>query len=99
MSLTVDSCLWLADSHSLNAIDATEGVVLDLAQRRFRGLNETALFILARLDAARQEQRGCTVAELLVALVEHFDGDEETMQADLLAFLGDCLERGIVRQD
>ncbi len=95
-NLTLKSKVQLQKSQSLNKVDGNEGVILDFEQKYFRGLNETALFILELLSKAREEKRATSGDELLQELMAAFEVDETIAQKDVLEFLHACLQRNII---
>ena len=96
MNLTLQTHIRLSESQSLNKVDGNEGVILDFQEKYFRGLNETALFILEELDKARQENRSLTGLSLVEELLQAFEAERDMVEKDVIEFLAACLERKIV---
>lgn len=67
-----------------------EAVVLETESGTYFGLNEVATFCWEELDEPR------TLEALCDAVVEEFDVDRETCEADVEALVEDLAERGLV---
>ena len=96
MNITLHSHIRLTKCQSLNKVDGNEGVILDFQEKYFRGLNETALFILEKLDEARQENRTLTGFFLVEELLRAFEAERDMVEQDVCEFLAACLKRNIV---
>jgi hypothetical protein len=68
-----------------------EAVILGLADGVYYGLNPVAATAWALL-----ERQPCTIAELRDAVVDEFEVDAPTAEADLVELFGDMLARGLV---
>ena len=95
-TLTLKTNIRLTKSQTLNKVDGNEGVILDFNEKFFRGLNETALFLLEELDKARMEKRSLTGELLVEEMLTAFDAQRELVEEDVLEFLLACLERKII---
>lgn len=82
----------LAESVTLR-VGEERGFLFDQRTGRVYSLNGTAAFAASRLRA------GAPAREVAAALVEVFEVDEETAQADLARFVAQLLEEGLARSD
>ena len=94
MTITRESNLRLAADHSVSRLDDVEGVVLDLKDKHFRGLNETAVYILELL--AKSKNEFLSVDKIIKSTYSLFEVDEQVLERDVLEFLTDCHDRGII---
>ena len=90
MKLADDQRLTVPDDVLSRVLD-DEAVLLDLASGTYFGLNEVGTEIWQLIAEGR------TVAEVRAALLERFEVDEATVQADLERLVGELSERGLVR--
>lgn len=93
MSLTLQTELRRGDDILGAPVDADNFVMMSVAQGLYFGLDAVGARIWALLDTPR------TVAEICIALGEDFEVDDDTCRADVLGFVGDLVERGIIRVD
>jgi hypothetical protein len=74
-------------------VDVDNTVLLSVAVGLYFGLDAVGGRIWELLDTPR------TVGEICIALGEEFEVDADTCRADVLGFIGDLVERGIIRVD
>jgi Coenzyme PQQ synthesis protein D (PqqD) len=74
-------------------MDDGQGVIMNIAEGRFFGLNAVGRRIWERLAAPQ------TLAELSAAIGGDFAVDAATCQAEVTRFVGDMVNRGIIRGD
>lgn len=67
-----------------------ESVILDLKSEQYFGLDDVGTLIWHGL------QHGDSIGEILAAVIEEFEVDRETAEADLRAFVGQLAEAGLV---
>jgi coenzyme PQQ synthesis protein D (PqqD) len=67
-----------------------EAVLLDLRTEQFLGLNETATRMWQYF------QSGQTLEQTLQCLQSEFDATEEQLHQDLIAFVDDMVEKGLL---
>ena len=72
-------------------VDADNFVMMSVAHGLYYGLDAVGGRIWQLLDTPR------TVGDICIALGEEFEVDDETCRADVLGFVADLVERGIVR--
>jgi hypothetical protein len=72
-------------------MDDGQGVIMNIAEGRFFGVNVVGRRIWERLAAPQ------TLAELCAAIGKDFAVDAATCQAEVMKFVGDMVNRGIVR--
>lgn len=68
-----------------------ETVILDLAAGAYFGLDPVG----ARIWQLMAEDK--TLAEVCEAMLEEYEVDRETLEADVLRLVGELVERGLVR--
>jgi hypothetical protein len=75
------------------SINADSVVMMSVPRGLYYGLDAVGGRIWELLDTPR------TVGEICIALSEEFEVDDETCRADVLGFVAELVERGIVRAD
>lgn len=70
-----------------------ETVILDLRSSTYFSTNATGTVLWRELE------RGTTRAQLIGALLNEFEVDEERATADVDAFVADCRQRGLLAED
>ncbi|MBP7063607.1 PqqD family protein [Ferrovibrio sp.] len=70
-----------------------EVVVMGLAQGKYIGLDDVASTLWRLLEQPQSVQHLCDL------LAQHYRGDAAEISADVLAFLGELLELGLIQVD
>ncbi|MCG8469528.1 MAG: PqqD family peptide modification chaperone [Gemmatimonadetes bacterium] len=87
--LTLDATIARADTVIASDL-ADESVVVDADRLRYHGLNETGSRIWGLISEPT------TVRELCARLADEFDVPTERCEEDVIAFLGDLSQRGVI---
>ena len=93
MGITFQTELRRGDDVLCAPVGADDFVMMSEAHGRYYGFGAVGGRIWELLGTPR------TVAAICLALGEEFDVDDETCRADVLEFIADLVERGIVRAD
>ena len=93
MEITLQTELRRGDEILGARVDVDNAVLLSVADGLYFGLDAVGGRIWELLDTPR------TVGEICTALGEEFEVDDETCRADVLGFVAELMERGIVRAD
>jgi hypothetical protein len=90
MPLTLDSRVVASDDQVHTSL-GDEAVILGLQDGVYYGLEAVGARVWSLLSVPRR------VSEIIALLVEEFDVSAERCERDVLAFLGDLGERGLIR--
>jgi hypothetical protein len=93
LGITFQTELRRGDDVLCAPVDADNFVMMSVAHGRYYGLDAVGGRIWELLGAPR------TVAAICSALGEEFEVDDETCRGDVLGFIADLVERGIIRAD
>lgn len=88
-SITLDSVVVASDGISVADLDG-EAVVLDVNSGHYFGLNEVGARVL------KLSERPVSVEQIIKAILEDYDVGVDTLTADVIGFLREMEEAGLV---
>jgi Coenzyme PQQ synthesis protein D (PqqD) len=90
MQIGLDATLNRSHEILYAPVGTEEAVMLSVAAGRYYGLNAVGARIWELLESPR------TIAELCARICEEFEVDAQTCQNDVVKFVGELLDNGIV---
>jgi hypothetical protein len=90
VSITLDTAVSRIGETLYARVGTEEAVMMSVTAGRYYGLNAVAVRIWELLE------RPMTIAELCARLCEEFEVDAQTCEAEVLKFVNDLIDNGIV---
>jgi hypothetical protein len=92
MLITLDTTLSRTDEMLYAPVGTEEGVMMNVTAGRYYGLSAVAARIWELLERPR------TIAELSARLCEEFEVEAPTCEAEVLKFVNELIDNGIVHE-
>jgi hypothetical protein len=92
MSIGLDTILSRNDDILHASVGSEEAVMMSVTAGRYYGLNAVASRIWELLDTPK------TIAQLCAQICEEFEVDAQTCEAEVLKFVQDLIDNGVVHE-